>query len=101
MSDILKHLEGARSVIISGHTRPDGDCVGACTGMAGFIREYYPDKKVDVRLETVPASYRSIPGAESVITDFEDDTRYDRRWQGSAWWACPFYPYHKVRSQSC
>ena len=77
MSDILKHLEGARSVIISGHTRPDGDCVGACTGMAGFIREYYPDKKVDVRLETVPASYRSIPGAESVITDFEDDTRYD------------------------
>lgn len=77
MSDILKHLDNAQSIVISGHTRPDGDCVGACLGMANFIREYYPEKKVDVRLETVPASYRSVPGTDTVITECKDDRRYD------------------------
>lgn len=33
MNNILSCLEGVRTVIIAGHTRPDGDCVGACMGL--------------------------------------------------------------------
>ena len=37
MNNILSCLEGVRTVIIAGHTRPDGDCVGACGIISGII----------------------------------------------------------------
>ncbi len=63
--------------MITGHTRPDGDCVGSCMGLYHFIREQYPEIQVDVRLEEIPASYRLIPGTEAVISTYDDDKVYD------------------------
>jgi len=77
MADILDCLAGASSVIIAGHTRPDGDCVGSCMGMYHYIRSNYPDIEVNVRLEEVPESYAVIPGTENVITEYADDKSYD------------------------
>lgn len=42
MNNILSCLEGAKTVMIAGHTRPDGDCVGACMGLWHYIRDNYP-----------------------------------------------------------
>lgn len=39
MNNILSCLEGVRTVIIAGHTRPDGDCVGACMGLWHYLRD--------------------------------------------------------------
>ena len=33
--NLLKECEGAQSIVISGHVRPDGDCVGSC--MAAYL----------------------------------------------------------------
>lgn len=54
MNNILSCLEGVRTVIIAGHTRPDGDCVGACMGLWHYLRDNYPEIEADVRLEPVP-----------------------------------------------
>ena len=74
---IPDRLKTAKSVMITGHTGPDGDCVGSCLGLYHFIRENYPQIRVDVRLEEVPKVYRAIPGADQILTQAEDDVTYD------------------------
>ena len=43
----MKRLEqivaGAHSVALSGHVRPDGDCVGSCLAVYNYIRENFPE----------------------------------------------------------
>ena len=69
MHEILNGLSQAESIIIAGHIRPDGDCVGSCLGMYHYIRDNYPQAAVSVRLEEVPDAYRIIPGSEQILTD--------------------------------
>lgn len=49
--DILKELDGARKIGISGHVRPDGDCVGSCLAMYGYLRKAMPDCELTLFLE--------------------------------------------------
>lgn len=76
---ILEELNGCRTIGISGHENPDGDCAGACLGLALFLRKKLPGARVDVFLESLPAELaRNIPGADTVITDFRTEVgQYD------------------------
>ena len=74
---ILDCLDQAQTIVISGHTRPDGDCVGSCLAMYHYIKDNYPEKDAQVRLEEVPESYRIIPGAKDVICEPADDETVD------------------------
>ena len=47
MKNIEEKLAGVRTIGISGHVRPDGDCVGAVLALYHYIRDYDPD--IDVR----------------------------------------------------
>ena len=51
---IDEYLAGVKTVAISGHIHPDGDCIGSCMGMYLYITKNYPDIRVDVFLEEVP-----------------------------------------------
>ena len=71
---ILDELKGCRTIGISGHENPDGDCAGACLAMALFLEKAMPEARTDVFLEELrPELYRNIPGAEKVKTDFTSD----------------------------
>ena len=69
-------LDCAKSVGISGHVRPDGDCVGSCLGLALWLWENRPDIKVNVHLEEVPDVYRFLKGSDRILTRKESRT-YD------------------------
>ena len=75
--NILSCIENAGSIMIAGHVRPDGDCVGSCMGLYHYIRGLFPDKKPDVRLEDVPESYRIIPDWEVIDTEYAQEKVYD------------------------
>jgi len=71
-------LSGVKTVGITGHERPDGDCVGSCMGMALYIKKNYPKIRVDVFLEKIPPEYLFIKDTDQVHTDFETDVKsYD------------------------
>ena len=55
-SFLENQIMGSQTVAITGHTRPDGDCVGSCMGLYNYIRENYPDISVDVYLEPIADS---------------------------------------------
>jgi len=73
MNKILEEVKGAGSIGITGHIRPDGDCVGACMSMYLYLKKAMPeDTEIDVILET--------PGVEfNCIKDIDSIRRYPRR----------------------
>ena len=44
-------LQDTKTVAISGHIRPDGDCVGSCIGLYLYIQQEFPDVQPTVYLE--------------------------------------------------
>ena len=61
MQMLNKILSDAKTIAISGHVRPDGDCVGSCIGLYQYIKENFTEKKVDVYLEATKEIRHEIP----------------------------------------
>lgn len=74
LEDVLKDK---RTVAVSGHVRPDGDCVGSCLGLYLYLTEQFPDIHVDVYLEEIPEAYRMIQGTDVVKTQIPEGEVYD------------------------
>lgn len=72
-----KVLTDVKTIAIGGHIRPDGDCVGACLGLATYLRENYPSISVDVYLETIPEKFMFLAGAEDIKHEIEEGKDYD------------------------
>ena len=48
MKKIREYIEKYNRIIIHGHIRPDGDCIGSQYGLYYLIKENYPEKEVYV-----------------------------------------------------
>lgn len=76
MNDFLREIEEADSIVILGHLRPDGDCVGSCLGVYNYLLDNYPDKTVDVYLDEFKQEFMFLRGADKVLHEKQDKT-YD------------------------
>ena len=77
MNNILSKVSTAKKIAIAGHVRPDGDCIGSCMAMCNYLMKKYPDKQVDVYLESIPDCFRFIPNVSLVKENYQDMVRYD------------------------
>lgn len=73
----FKVLEGAKTIAIGGHVRPDGDCVGSCMGMYLYLKEVYPEKQVDVYLQNIPEALRVLDGMDEIHEEILEGKVYD------------------------
>ncbi len=68
MSSMIGALvRDARSIALSGHVRPDGDCVGACLGLWNYLRKTMPQVRVDVYLGTYASSFSFLNGEDRIL----------------------------------
>ena len=75
---ISEELEDVRTVAISGHIRPDGDCVGSCMGLYLYLKNNFPQlKKITVYLQEIPESYHIISGTDQICHSCDRDESYD------------------------
>ena len=70
-------LEGANTIAIGGHVRPDGDCVGSCMGMYLYLKEVYPEKKVDIYLQNIPDALQIFEEIEEIKDVVPEEMVYD------------------------
>lgn len=70
-------LKQAKTVAIGGHIRPDGDCFGSCMGLYQYIKNSYPDIKVDVYLEPVPDCFHMFDVVNEILHEINEDKMYD------------------------
>ena len=71
MEKLFNLLDGAHSIGIAGHVRPDGDCIGSCMALYNYISDVFPRMQVDVYLEMVPNVFGYINNIDKVKTTIE------------------------------
>lgn len=64
-NDFLNMIEEAETIAITGHVRPDGDCVGSTIGLYNYIISNY-DKEVQVYLEEFSKDFLFLHDADKV-----------------------------------
>lgn len=72
MNDFIKEIEKADSIVILGHLRPDGDCVGSCLGAYNYIYDNYPDKTVDIYLDEFKQEFMFLRGASEILHEKQE-----------------------------
>jgi phosphoesterase RecJ-like protein len=77
MKKIDEVLEGKKLIGITGHVRPDGDCVGSTLAMYNYISDRYPEAKVRLFLEPMPNIFGFLKGVEQVRHDYDDQPPFD------------------------
>lgn len=77
MINLDEKLIGISSVGISGHVRPDGDCVGSTLAICNYIRTYYPGIFVKLYLEKIPEVFEFLQNADQICNDFTEDRQFD------------------------
>ena len=70
-------LKGIQTVGISGHVRPDGDCVGSTLAVYNYICAYYPEITADLYLEPIPDVFYLLQNTDKIHHSFEEDKQFD------------------------
>ena len=74
---LIEAIEDSQSIAISGHIRPDGDCVGSTTALYNYIKKNYPDKTVRLFLERIPPEMAAVITAPEPLNGEEWDEKFD------------------------
>lgn len=77
MLNLKEILDGAKSVAILGHIRPDGDCIGSCLALYNYIETYFPKIEVRVYLEKILPEYRMLKNADKISQELDPEKEYD------------------------
>lgn len=74
---ISDFLEGVGSVAITGHVRPDGDCVGSSLALYNYILKNYPEIDVDIFLEHPTDKLSFLKNFDRINSGYDLDKEYD------------------------
>lgn len=75
--NILETLKDARTVGITGHIRPDGDCVGSCMGLYNYLADNMPELDVAVYLEQPGVEFGYIDNLQEVRNEPDGGKHFD------------------------
>lgn len=70
-------VSNAGSIAITGHIRPDGDCVGSTMALYTYLKRNYPEKRTDVFLEPPTEKLSFIVNFDKINTAYDTDAEYD------------------------
>lgn len=76
MNDFLREIEKAETIVLLGHMRPDGDCVGSCLGVYNYVVDNYPEKEIDIYLDDFKPEFMFLRGADRIMHE-KQDKMYD------------------------
>ena len=75
--NVLEEVKGAETVGITGHIRPDGDCIGSCMGLYSYLKDNCPQLDVTVYLETPGSEFHYIRDIDKIQTIPDIKKEYD------------------------
>lgn len=75
--NLVQEVKGAKRIGISGHVRPDGDCVGACLSLWQYLKKHMPNAELKIFLEKPADIFSNLTGFDDIITDFPAEESFD------------------------
>lgn len=77
MLNLKEELQGAGTVAILGHIRPDGDCIGSCLALYNYIETYFPEIEAKVYLQDFMPEFLMLKGADKIEHSCSEEKAYD------------------------
>lgn len=77
MLNLLQEVKGAKRIGITGHLRPDGDCVGSTMALYLYLKKCMPEADITVYLEETAKTYHQIAQVEKIDTTFQAKEDFD------------------------
>lgn len=74
---IADYLSNIHSVAISGHVKPDGDCIGSVLALYNYLKKNYPEIETDAYLEEPDRTFRFLKGFDRINSRFDVEKDYD------------------------
>lgn len=74
---IIDEIKDAKSIAVSGHVRPDGDCVGSVMGLYLYLQKELPTAQIDVYLDKPAEIFNCISQITDIKSEFNTDRVYD------------------------
>lgn len=74
---IIDEMKGAASIAISGHIRPDGDCVGSVMGLYLYLRKELPGAEIEVFLDKPAEIFACISHIEDIKSGINTNKIFD------------------------
>ena len=68
--DLVKICENAKRILVTGHIKPDGDCIGSTVATTLFLKKKLPDADVRLMIENPAPCFMALSGIETVEPDF-------------------------------
>lgn len=69
MTGLREIAQGAKTILIAGHLRPDGDCVGAAAAAYLYLKKIYPEAQISAYVEKVTEVYRFLDPEHSIFVE--------------------------------
>ena len=74
IDDLLKDI---KTLAITGHIKPDGDCVGSNLGLYNYVVNNFPELDVDLFLESPQEKLSFLKNCDKINTAYDVDKVYD------------------------
>ena len=75
---LLQECKDAKRIGISGHIRPDGDCIGSCLALYQYLKKGLPkDTFIKVYLENPPAIFEDLCGFAQIDSTYPQEEVFD------------------------
>ena len=75
--DLKKECETAKNIVITGHVRPDGDCVGSCMAAYLYLNKVLDNANITVCLEQPADIFSCIKDFDKIDTKFSNIDNID------------------------
>ncbi len=75
IEDVLQ--DEPKTIAITGHIHPDGDCVGSCLGLASYLSKILPHAEIGVYLQPFDPSFLFLRGADQIRHSAPENYRPD------------------------
>ena len=67
---LIEECKDAKKIIVTGHIKPDGDCIGASIALTMYLRKRLPDAEIHLMLEKPAPCFAYLTGIELIETDY-------------------------------
>lgn len=75
--DLLKEIGNGKKIGISGHVRPDGDCIGSCLALYNYLLKAIPDAELTLFLQEPSDVFDFLPNRDKLNSSFVGINDFD------------------------
>lgn len=75
--NILQECEGARTIGISAHIRPDGDAIGSTMALYLYLKKKMPESRIHLYLEGIPGGFTHLRYLQEADLTYQGEDTFD------------------------